>query len=412
MDAAFFDDLETRDPAAREAALFARLGEQIAHAQARAPWFATTLDGIDPTAVRDRAALAMLPVLRKSELIDHQRAAPPFGGLATVAPGALARIFCSPGPIYDPEGRRPDYWRMARALHAAGFRVGDLVHNSFSYHLTPAGAMLEAGAQALGCAVIPAGVGNGEQQVQAIDDLRPDGYCGTPSFLRALLVKAGEMDRDSSSLRKALVSGEALPAALATEIEAAGIAVRQCYATADLGLIAYETPAREGLIVDEDVIVEIVVPGTGDPVAEGAVGEVLVTTFAPEYPLIRFATGDLSALLPGTSPCGRTNQRIKGWMGRADQATKVKGLFVHPRQVAAVLARHPGIVKGRLVVERDDGGDVMTLRCEVAGASEGLAAAIAASLQAVTKLRGGVGLVAPGSLADDGKVIDDQRDLT
>ncbi len=406
-----YDALETRDPEARERALFARLPGHIAHARANAPHFGELFADVEAEGVTSREALAALPVTRKSELIELQKANPPFGGLAAAAPGALARIFASPGPMYEPEARRPDYWRFARAMYAAGFRAGDVVHNSFSYHLTPAGMMVESGAQALGCAVVPGGVGNTELQVQTMATLRPDAYAGTPSFLRILLDEARESDHDLSSLTKALVSGEALPAALRADIRGHGVDVLQCYATADLGLIAYESNAKQGLIVDEDVIVEIVTPGTGEPVARGEVGEVLVTTFAPEYPLIRFATGDLSALLEGASPCGRTSMRIKGWMGRADQTTKVKGMFVHPSQVAAVLARHAEVRKGRVVVDQGDGVDVMTLRCEVEGAPQGLAAAIAESLQAVCKLKGRVELVEIGSLPNDGKVIDDVRKL-
>jgi phenylacetate-CoA ligase len=406
-----YDALETRDPEAREQALFARLPGHIAHARANAPHFAELFADVEAEGVTSREALAALPVTRKSELIELQKANPPFGGLAAAAPGALARIFASPGPMYEPEARRPDYWRFARAMYAAGFRAGDVVHNSYSYHLTPAGMMVESGAQALGCAVVPGGVGNTELQVQTMATLRPDAYAGTPSFLRILLDEARESDHDLSSLTKALVSGEALPAALRADIRGHGVDVLQCYATADLGLIAYESNAKQGLIVDEDVIVEIVTPGTGDSVARGEVGEVLVTTFAPEYPLIRFATGDLSALLEGASPCGRTSMRIKGWMGRADQTTKVKGMFVHPSQVAAVLARHAEVRKGRVVVDQGDGVDVMTLRCEVEGAPQGLAAAIAESLQAVCKLKGRVELVEIGSLPNDGKVIDDVRKL-
>ena len=406
-----YDALETRDPEAREQALFARLPGHVAHARANAPHFAELFADVEAEGVTSREALAALPVTRKSELIELQKANPPFGGLAAAAPGALARIFASPGPMYEPEARRPDYWRFARAMYAAGFRAGDVIHNSYSYHLTPAGMMVESGAQALGCAVVPGGVGNTELQVQTMATLRPDAYAGTPSFLRILLDEARESDHDLSSLTKALVSGEALPAALRADIRGHGVDVLQCYATADLGLIAYESNAKQGLIVDEDVIVEIVTPGTGDPVARGGVGEVLVTTFAPEYPLIRFATGDLSALLEGASPCGRTSMRIKGWMGRADQTTKVKGMFVHPSQVAAVLARHAEVRKGRVVVDQGDGVDVMTLRCEVEGAPQGLAAAIAESLQAVCKLKGRVELVEIGSLPNDGKVIDDVRKL-
>jgi phenylacetate-CoA ligase len=411
----FLDELETRDPAARERRQFAALAEQVAHAMRAAPAFAELLAGVDPAAVTDRAALARLPVIRKSELMERQKGGPgahrPFGGLTAVETGRLARIFASPGPIYDPDGRRGDWWRMARALWAAGFRRGDVVHNCFSYHFTPAGMMLETGAQEIGCAVVPAGVGNTEQQVRAIVDIRPAGYVGTPSFLRIILEKGREMGADLSSMRRALVSGEALPPALRAEIGAAGIAVRQCYATADLGLVAYESVPDAGLVLDEWVIVEILRPGTGDPVGPGEVGEVVVTTLNPDYPLIRFATGDLSMLLPGASPCGRTAPRLKGWMGRADQTTKVRGLFVHPSQVAEVARRHAAIGRCRLVVAGEGGNDRMELRAEVAPGArgEGLAEAIAQSIQAVTRLRGDVAFVDPGALPNDGKVIEDAR---
>ena len=411
----FLDELETRDPEERERRQFAALSEQVAHATRAAPAFAELLAGVDPAAVTDRAALARLPVIRKSELMERQKGGPeahrPFGGLTAVETGRLARIFASPGPIYDPDGRRGDWWRMARALWAAGFRRGDVVHNCFSYHFTPAGMMLETGAQEIGCAVVPAGVGNTEQQVRAIVDIRPAGYVGTPSFLRIILEKGREMGADLSSMRRALVSGEALPPALRAEIGAAGIAVRQCYATADLGLIAYESVPDAGLVLDEWVIVEILRPGTGDPVGPGEVGEVVVTTLNPDYPLIRFATGDLSMLLPGASPCGRTAPRLKGWMGRADQTTKVRGLFVHPSQVAEVARRHAAIGRCRLVVAGEGGNDRMELRAEVAPGArgEGLAEAIAQSIQAVTRLRGDVAFVDPGALPNDGKVIEDAR---
>ena len=411
----FLDELETRDPEERERRQFAALSEQVAHATRAAPAFAELLAGVDPAAVTDRAALARLPVIRKSELMERQKGGPeahrPFGGLTAVETGRLARIFASPGPIYDPDGRRGDWWRMARALWAAGFRRGDVVHNCFSYHFTPAGMMLETGAQEIGCAVVPAGVGNTEQQVRAIADIRPAGYVGTPSFLRIILEKGREMGVDLSSMRRALVSGEALPPALRAEIGAAGIAVRQCYATADLGLVAYESVPDAGLVLDEWVIVEILRPGTGDPVGPGEVGEVVVTTLNPDYPLIRFATGDLSMLLPGASPCGRTAPRLKGWMGRADQTTKVRGMFVHPSQVAEVARRHAAIGRCRLVVSGEGGSDRMELRAEVAPAArgEGLAEAIAQSIQAVTRLRGEVVLVDPGALPNDGKVIEDAR---
>jgi phenylacetate-CoA ligase len=408
----FYDSLETRDPEVRERALLAALPQQIAHAKAQAPALARLLSDVEPHDVTSRAALARLPVLRKSELIERQKAEPPFGGLAAVAPGSLARVFMSPGPIYDPEGKQRDYWRLARALFAAGFRAGDLIHNCFAYHLTPAGSMLETGAHALGCAVIPGGTGQTELQLKAIEHLKPDGYVGTPSFLRIILEKGRELGADLGSLQRALVAGEAFPPALQKEIAGHGIEALQCYASADLGLIAYESPAREGLILDEGILVEIVRPGTGEPAPEGEVGEVVVTTLTPGYPLIRFATGDLSAMLKGQSPCGRTNARIKGWMGRADQTTKVKGMFVHPSQVAETVKRHREVLRARLVVGEENQTDVMTLHAEVpAGADPALGARLAETLQAVTKLKGTVILQAPGSLPNDGKVIEDTRKL-
>src|SRR6185436_15350897 len=345
--------LEIRDKEERERALFSVLPRQIAHAKANAPYFTRLLKDVEPDQVRDRKALAQLAVTRKSDLIGLQKEAPPFAGMTAVATGALGRVFSSPGPIYDPQGVRGDFWRMGRALFAAGFRRGDLVHNTFSYHFTPAGMMMDLGAQAVGCAVFPAGIGQTELQVAAIADLKPNGYAGTPSFLKILLEKADELKTNASSLKKALVSGEALLPAVRSWLHSRGIEIRQCYGTADLGLIAYETEPMGGLIVDEGIIVEILRPGTGDPVAEGEVGEVVVTTLCSEYPLIRFATGDLSAIAAGISPCGRTNRRIKGWMGRADQTTKVKGMFVHPSQVAQVVKRHSEILKARLLVDHD-----------------------------------------------------------
>ena len=409
----FHDTRETRDPEARERELLARLPAQIAHARAAAPAFGRLLADVDPDSVTSRAALATLPVTRKSELLELQKAARPFGGFSAVGWGAACRrVFASPGPLYEPEGARPDYYRLARALFAAGFRAGDLVHNTFSYHFTPAGSMMETAAHALGCTVFPAGVGQTEQQLAAIADLQPGAYVGTPSFLRILLDKAGELGV-TLSFTKAFVSGEAFPPSMREAFAARGITACQAYATADIGLIAYETPAREGMVVDEDVLLEIVRPGTGDPVAPGEVGEVVVTSFNPDYPLIRFGTGDLSAVLPGVSPCGRTNVRIKGWMGRADQTTKVKGMFVHPGQIAQVVRRHPEITRARLVVDNPGHNDRMTLMCEVAGGgSEALADAIAASIRELTKLRGEVAFLPSGALANDGKVIDDVRSYT
>lgn len=406
----YHDAREIRPPAERERELLAALPVQIAHARAYAPAFGELLRDVEPLAVTSREALAKLPVIRKSELAALQRRDRPFGGLATVGWGkGCARVFASPGPIYEPEGARKDYWRLARAFYAAGFRAGDLVHNTFSYHFTPAGSMMETAAHALGCTVFPAGVGQTEMQVAAIADLQPDGYAGTPSFLRIILDKADELGVRVASLKKAFVSGEAFPPSQRDALAARGIQAYQAYATADLGLIAYETPARDGLVLDEDVLVEIVRPGTGDPVAPGEVGEVVVTTFSPEYPLIRFGTGDLSALLPGISPCGRTNMRIKGWLGRADQTTKVKGMFVHPGQVAAVLKRHPELGRSRLVVDNPAQTDRMTLHCEAAAPADELAEAIAASLRELTKLRGEVRFCTPGSLPNDGKLIEDLR---
>lgn len=406
----FHDTRETRDPEARERELLSRLPAQIAHARAAAPAFGRLLADVDPDSVTSREALATLPVTRKSELLEMQKAARPFGGFSAVGWGtACRRVFASPGPLYEPEGARPDYYRLARALFAAGFRAGDLVHNTFSYHFTPAGSMMETAAHALGCTVFPAGVGQTEQQLAAIADLQPNAYVGTPSFLRILLDKADELGV-TVSFTKAFVSGEAFPPSVREAFAARGVQAYQAYATADIGLIAYETPAREGMVVDEDILLEIVRPGTGDPVAPGEVGEVVVTTFNPDYPLIRFGTGDLSAILAGNSPCGRTNARIKGWMGRADQTTKVKGMFVHPGQIAQVVRRHPEITRARLVVDNPELNDRMTLMCEVAGGgSEALATAVAASIRELTKLRGEVAFLPSGALANDGKVIDDVR---
>ena len=408
MTAGYYDPLETRDPATREAELFASLRDHL-RAAMRAPAIAGRLDGVDPDAVTDRNTLAALPVIRKSDLMTLQAGSPPFGGMTPGGIEDYANVFASPGPIFEPASCRNDPFRLARALFAAGVRKGDLVHNTFSYHFTPAGAMLEGGARAIGCTVFPAGVGQTELQVQVIARLRPNTYIGTPSFLNILLDKAAELGEDVSSIEKGLVSGEALPPSLRMAIGERGVCVAQCYATADVGLIAYESPALEGMILDEGVIVEIVRPGTGEPVPEGEVGEVVVTPLNPDYPLVRFATGDLSAVMPGTSPCGRTNTRIRGWMGRADQTTKVRGMFVHPSQVAEVVRRHPEIVRARLVVISLDNQDVMTLRCESEGGDPAIAGAIAASVRDVCKLRGEIEIVAPGTLANDGKVIEDAR---
>ncbi|MGH8681412.1 MAG: phenylacetate--CoA ligase family protein [Burkholderiales bacterium] len=409
-----YDGLETRDPGERERDLLARLARQVAHARARAPGFARILNDVDPRALGSRAALARLPVTRKSELKELQASAPPLGGLNATPVAKLAKLFVSPGPICEPEGHGRDWWRTGRALHAAGFRAGDLVANTFAYHFTPAGSMMECAALACGCTVLPAGVGQTEMQVATIAGLRVDGYIGTPSFLKLIVEKADELKADITSLKKAMVGAEYLPPALRKALGERRLGVLQCYATADLGLVAYESRAPdgavcEGMIVDEGILLEIVRPGTGDPVPEGEVGEVVVTTFNPDYPLIRFATGDLSAVLPGASPCGRTNVRIRGWLGRADQTTKVKGMFVHPSQVAEVARRHPEIRRARVVVDQADGQDRMTLHCEVEAASAGLADAIVATLREVTKLRGEVRLRKPGELANDGKIIEDAR---
>ena len=409
----FYDSLENRSPADREAALLAALPKQIAHAQQNAPAMAEQLAGIDAASIASREALATLPVIRKYELLERQqaqRAENPFGGFAAIGMGPkMGRVFASPGPIYEPEGKARDYWRMARALHAAGFRSGELVHNCFSYHFTPAGSMMETGAHAIGCTVFPGGIGQTEQQVEAMRDLKPAGYIGTPSFLKIILEKAAEMGVALPSLKKAMVSGEAFPPSLRDWLAERGVQGYQSYGTADLGLIAYETSAREGLVLDEGVIVEIVRPGTGDPVPEGEVGELVVTTLNPDYPLIRFGTGDLSAVLPGRCPTGRTNTRIKGWMGRADQTTKVRGMFVHPGQVANVAKRFPAVQKARLVVSGEMANDKMALHVECTAQSAELQQAIADAVREVTKLRADVVFCAPGSLANDGKVIEDAR---
>jgi phenylacetate-CoA ligase len=411
-----YDALETRDGATREAALMAALPTQVAHAKACSEAFAGILKDIDPASVISRQALARLPVTRKHELLERQQASRSaggnvFGGFSTVAFGAkMPRIFSSPGPIYEPEGGARDYWRMARAIHAAGFRSGELIHNCFSYHFVPAGSMMETGAHALGCTVFAGGTGQTEQQVQAIVELQPAGYIGTPSFLKIIVDKAAEMGVALPSLTKAMFGGEAFPPSLRDWFAQRGIAGYQCYATADLGSIAYETEAREGLVIDEGVIVEIVRPGTGDPVAEGEVGEVVVTSLNPDYPLIRFGTGDLSAVLAGPCPTGRTNTRIKGWMGRADQTTKIRGMFVHPGQVAEVIKRFPEVARARLVVTGEMANDIMTLKVETAcGGPDALVTKIGEAVRDVTKLRAQVELVLPGSLPNDGKVIEDAR---
>ncbi len=409
----FYDSLEQRDSAVREAALLQALPAQIAHAQTAASAWATILQGVKANDINSRAALAGLPVTRKYELLARQqaqRANDVFGGFSALRFGkTMPRVFASPGPIYEPEGVGKDYWRMARALFAAGFRSGELVHNCFSYHFTPAGSMMESGAHALGCSVFPGGTGQTEQQLQAMLELRPSGYSGTPSFLKILLEKAAESQTPLPFLSKALVSGEAFPPSLRDWLAERGMTAYQCYATADIGLIAYETSAREGLVLDEGVIVEIVRPGTGDPVAEGEVGELVVTTLNADYPLIRFGTGDLTAVLSGQCPTGRTNQRIKGWMGRADQTTKVRGMFVHPGQVDQVVKRFPEVLKARLVVSGEMANDQMHLHVESSRATDALQTALAQAVRDVTKLRAEVVFATPGSLANDGKVIEDAR---
>ncbi len=404
-----YDSLETRAPADREQTLVVAVREQVRQAKEHTSAYGEILADFDPESIVDRSSLAKLPLTRKSDLIRRQSEAPPFGGFTGVGAGEIGAVYQSPGPIYEPRGRGVDYWRFARAFFAAGVRPGDLVHNSFSYHFTPAGAMMEGAAVALGCPVFPAGVGQAELQVRAMADLAPRAYAGTPSFLAILLDKADELALNVSRLTQALVSGEGLPKALQQRFSERGVDVYQAYATADVGLIAYETPAREGLVCEEQVLVEIVRPGTGAVVEPGEVGELVVTAINPVYPLIRLATGDLSAVLPGPSPCGRTNTRIRGWLGRADQSTKVRGMFVHPEQVATVLARHSELRRGRLLITRDGHQDAMELLCESDDHSDALASEIAVSIRDVCKLRGEVRFVEREELPNDGKVIDDRR---
>jgi phenylacetate-CoA ligase len=404
----FFDGRDGCNPYEREADLFRRLPAVLAAAM-KAPAYAEHLRGADPAAVTNREALALLPVLHKSELPARHKASPPFGGFVPAPLSAFGRLFTSPGPIFEPEGTGPDPWGAARALHAAGFRAGDVVLNTFAYHLTPGGFIMDSGARALGCAVIPAGPGNTDQQLDIIEAFRPAAYCGTPDFLKILLDAAERAACDASSIRKAVVSGAAFPKSLQEEFARRGIDAYQTYATADVGVIAYETSARAGMVVNENLIVEIVRPGTGEPVPDGEVGEILVTTLNESHPSVRLALGDLTAALPEASPCGRTNRRIRGWMGRADQTTKVKGMFVRPEQVAEIGRRHPELGRLRLVVTRDGEADAMTLRAESRMQDEATAFSLAATLQAVCKLKGTVDLVAPGTLPDDGKVIADER---
>lgn len=408
----FFDSLEQRAPETREASQFSLLPDLITRVKGASKTWAAHLEKVDPATVNSREALSQIPVLRKSELVERQASNPPLGEFTTTGVDGLARLFASPGPIYEPQGKGKDFWRAARALHAAGFRSGDIAYNTFSYHLTPGGWIMDSGLRALGCVVVPGGVGNTDQQLEAMAHLKPAGYVGVPDFLKILLDKAADTSLDLSSIKKALVSGGALFPSLRQEYADRGVKVLQAYATADLGLIAYESEAMEGMIIDEGIIVEIVKPGTGEPVPEGDVGEVLVTNFNSDYPLIRFATGDLSAVLSGQSPCGRTNMRIKGWMGRADQTTKIKGMFVHPSQINEIAKRHQDLGRLRLVVARSGEQDEMTLRVEAPQNQDGMADKIAATLKDVTKLSGKVDIVAAGELPNDGLVIADERDYS
>jgi len=405
----YYDALETRAPAERESAVFEAIQKQLTHVQKNAPAYVELLEDVQPADITNADALAQLPITRKSDLKQRQQQLRPFGGLSAFDQNNLRYVFASPGPIYEPGTNRGDYWRMARAAYAAGFRKGELIHSAFSYHLTPAGSMVDTAAHAIGCAVIPAGVGQTELQLQTMADLQPNGYIGTPSFLKILIEKAQSSGVDISSVKKALVSGEAFPPSTRDFLSAQGVQALQCYATADLGLIAYESSPHSGLIVDEGVYLEIVRPGTGDQLPAGEVGEVVVTTLNPDYPLIRFATGDLSAIDSGMSDCGRTNVRIKGWMGRADQTAKVKGMFVHPEQIARVVAQHAEVLKARLSIDWLEQQDRMTLKCEVSHPQAGLAEQIANSLREQCKLRGEVELHAPGSLPNDGLIIEDIR---
>ncbi|MGB7302561.1 MAG: AMP-binding protein [Burkholderiaceae bacterium] len=406
----FYDALETRDPAQREADLLGQLPGFVQHAVTHAPGWARHLSGFDPSAINSRAELAKLPVLRKSDLIGLQEKTPPFGGLNTIAPGEMTALFMSPGPVLEPEAPQDDPFRAARALHAAGIRKGHILQNCFGYHMTPGAWMVHNAARKIGCAVIPAGIGQTEQQLDLIRMYNPNAYVGTPSFLRILIERAKEMGSDISNLKQALVGAEALPPSLRQWFLDQGMdRVLQWYGTAEVGLIGYETPALDGMVIDEGVVLEIVRPGTSEPVPEGEVGEVVVTTFTRAYPMIRLGTGDLSAVLPGASPCGRTNMRIKGWMGRADQATKVRGMFVKPDQVAAIVKRFDEISKARLVITGELANDEMCLHCETTVNDEAITARVIEAIRDVTKLRGDVRLVAPGSLPNDGLVIQDLR---
>ena len=407
----FYDALETRDPVLREKQQFDELKKQLHNARDHAPAYAAILADVDIADINDRDTLSMIPLTRKSDIAERQGELPPLGGYATVRMDSFYNVFASPGGIFEPGAARDDYWNFARGLYAAGIRAGDLIHNTFSYHFTPAGLMVDSAARALGCPVFPGGIGQTELQVQVMARLQPRAYCGTPSFLKIILDKAAEMKISVDTLSLGLVGGEALPGSLRTELSNSGVDVVQFYGTADLGMVAYESSAKEGMILEEKVIVEIVRPGTGEPVAEGEVGEIVVTTLSPEYPLIRFATGDLSAFMSGNSPCGRTNRRIKGWMGRADQTAKVRGMFVHPSQVASVVSRHDELLRARLVIGRVDNQDVMTLKCEIENHQESIEQLIEQSVREICKLRADIELCPAGALPNDGVVIEDSRPL-
>ena len=407
----FYDALETRDPALREEQQFDELKKQLHNARDHAPAYAAILADVDIASVNDRITLSVIPLTRKSDIAERQSELPPLGGYAAVQMDSFYNVFASPGGIFEPGAARDDYWNFARGLYAAGIRAGDLIHNTFSYHFTPAGLMVDSAARALGCPVFPGGIGQTELQVQVMARLKPRAYCGTPSFLKIILDKAAEMKISVDTLSLGLVGGEALPGSLRTELSDSGVDVVQFYGTADLGMVAYESSAKEGMILEEKVIVEIVRPGTGEPVAEGEVGEIVVTTLSPEYPLIRFATGDLSAFMSGNSPCGRTNRRIKGWMGRADQTAKVRGMFVHPSQVASVVSRHDELLRARLVIGRVDNQDVMTLKCEIENHQESIEQLIEQSVREICKLRADIELCPAGALPNDGVVIEDARPL-
>ena len=407
----FFDALETRDSALRENQQFDELKKQLHNARDHAPAYAAILADVDIASVNDRITLSAIPLTRKSDIAERQSELPPLGGYAAVQMDSFYNVFASPGGIFEPGAARDDYWNFARGLYAAGVRAGDLIHNTFSYHFTPAGLMVDSAARALGCPVFPGGIGQTELQVQVMARLKPRAYCGTPSFLKIILDKAAEMKISVDTLSLGLVGGEALPGSLRTELSDSGVDVVQFYGTADLGMVAYESSTKEGMILEEKVIVEIVRPGTGEPVAEGEVGEIVVTTLSPEYPLIRFATGDLSAFMSGNSPCGRTNRRIKGWMGRADQTAKVRGMFVHPSQVASVVSRHEELLRARLVIGRVDNQDVMTLKCEIENHQESIEQLIEQSVREICKLRADIELCPAGVLPNDGVVIEDARPL-